>query len=175
MPHWQRQRELEADDSDRLELSLKQDLNVHLKFTLKPFDSTRRGTVTIASGSSTAEPQAVPLYKLADPVADWRCFRTVAAKGGGRHKYCSAPGASVFPARRDTDHRQVGAGGSLIMMLRLWPLICDFDLKFVESEFDTARCSSASGTARGKGGVSASESGCSVTRTAYGSGSLWPP
>ena len=51
------------------------------------------------------------------------------------------------------------------MMLRLWPLICDFDLKFVESEFDTARCSSASGTARGKGGVSASESGCSVTRT----------
>ena len=80
MPHWQRQHELEADD--RLELSLKQDLNVHLKFTLKPFDSTRRGTVTIASGSSTAEPQAVPLYKLADPVADWRCFRTVAARGG---------------------------------------------------------------------------------------------
>ena len=38
------------------------------------------------------------------------------------------------------------------MMRRLWPLICDFDLKFVESEFDTARCSSASGTARGKGG-----------------------
>ena len=81
MPHWQRQHE--ADDSDRLELSLKQDLNVHLKFTLKPFDSTRRGTVTIASGSSTAEPQAVPLYKLADPVADWRCFRTVAATGRG--------------------------------------------------------------------------------------------
>ena len=145
---------LKPNDSDLLELSLKQDLNVHLKFTLKPFDSTRRGTVTIASGSSTAEPQAVPLYKLADPVADWRCFRTVAAtgRGGRRHKYCSAPGASVFPARRDTDHRQVGAGGSLIMMLRLWPLICDFDLKFVESEFDTARCSSASGTARGKGG-----------------------
>ena len=40
-------------------------------------------TRTIASGSSTAEPQAVPLYKLADPVAAWRCFRTVAARGGG--------------------------------------------------------------------------------------------
>ena len=44
-------------------------------------------------------------------------------------------------------------------MLRLCLLICDFDLKFVESKFklDTARCSSASGTARGnlKGGASA--------------------
>ena len=140
-------------------------------------------TRTIASGSSTAEPQAVPLYKLADPVAAWRCFRTVAARGGGviitalplECQWCKC--IPTAAARRDTDHRQVqvGAGGSLIMMLRLWPLICDFDLKFVESEFDTARCSSASGTARGKGGVSASESGCSVTRTAYGSGSPWPP
>ena len=54
-------------------------------------------TRTIASGSSTAEPQAVPLYKLADPVAAWRCFRTVAARGGGRHNYCFqvAPGVPV--------------------------------------------------------------------------------
>ena len=111
MPHWQRQRELEADD--RLELSLKQDLNVHLKFKLKPFDSTRRGTVTrtIASGSSTAEPQAVPLYKLADPVAAWRCFRTVAARGGGviitafklplECQWCKC--IPTAAARRDTD------------------------------------------------------------------------
>jgi hypothetical protein len=53
--------------------------------------------VTIASGCSTAEPHAVPLYKLADPVADWRCYRTVAAKGGGgRSTALPLSGASVF-------------------------------------------------------------------------------
>ena len=70
-------------------------------------------TRTIASGSSTAEPQAVPLYKLADPVADWRCFRTVAARGGGviitaftltlrlECQWCKC--IPTAAARRDTD------------------------------------------------------------------------